>query len=338
MKKEKKLALLIKESINTYPGGICFAMMDGRPILVNQILNELIVRLTGHTVMDVHSLWEELLNWNTWNGCRKIIKNWDISPMDTENTLGVEMPDGKIWQLRRSELVDRNKKYIQLEAVDVTDLYKTSNELLESNQKLRKLYQRQCDLIEDIVQVNRERELLHVKMKIHTDLGQCIIATKKALQQKLSPKKAKNLIHDWNQSIRNFSNISEEHSQQGSMETELLQVAQMIGCRILITGERPAERKVQQLFFSAVREALTNAVRHANANELKVSCQKKNHFWHIEITDNGTVPSGQIIESGGLGSLRKRLEQEGAILQILQNDGVKLIVDIPVLSDEEVYL
>ena len=150
------------------------------------------------------------------------------------------------------------------------------------------------------------------------------------------PKKAKELIYDWNQAIRNFSNISKEYIQQESMETELLQVAQMIGCKVIITGERPTELKVQQLLFSAVREALTNAVRHANANELKVFCQKKDYFWHMEITDNGTVPAGQIIESGGLGNLRKKLEQEGAILQIIQEDGVKLIIDIPVLSDEEV--
>lgn len=336
MKKKKKTAQLIKETIDTYPGGICFAMMDGRPILVNRTLNWLIVQLTGHTVMDVLNLWKELSSGDSCNGCQKIVKNWDISPLDTENILGFELPNGEIWQIRRSLLEDKNCSYIQLEAVDVTDLYTKSNELMESNQKLRKLSQRQRNLLADIVQVNRERELLHVKMKIHGDLGRCIIATKKMLQHNLGPDKIKELIQAWEEAIRNLSNISQtQNKKQKYMETELLQVAQMIGCRIEITGQRPEEMHVQQLLFAAIREGLTNAVRHANANELYVSCQSSDCLWHIEITDNGTASVGSINESGGLGSLRKRLEQEGAVLQILQDQGVKLVIDIPVLPNEE---
>ena len=336
MKKEKKTAQLIKETIDTYPGGICFAMMDGRPILVNRTLNWLSVQLTGHTVMDVLDLWNELSTCDSSNGCQKIVKNWDISPLDTKNTLGFELPSGEIWQIRRSLLKDINCSYIQLEAVDVTDLYTKSNELMESNKKLRMLSLRQRKLIADIVQVNRERELLHVKMKIHGELGRCIIATKKMLQQKLIPEKTKELIRAWEDAIRNLSNISQsQNKEQKSMETELLQVAQMIGCRIEITGQRPEEMYVQQLLFAAIREGLTNAVRHANANKLYVSCQNSNCLWHIEITDNGITPADPINESGGLGSLRKRLEQEGAVLQILQDPGVKLVIDIPVLPDEE---
>jgi hypothetical protein len=50
MLKKNKLPQAIREAVDYCPGGLCFSMPDGRPILVNIQMNRLCAALTGHTV------------------------------------------------------------------------------------------------------------------------------------------------------------------------------------------------------------------------------------------------------------------------------------------------
>ena len=119
-----------------------------------------------------------------------------------------------------------------------------------------------------------------------------------------------------------------------SLQSELLQVAELIGCKVVFLGEQPTQRKTLQLLYAAIREALTNAVRHANATELMVKVEQNKQGYYIEISDNGCVSVSSITEGNGLSALRQRLEQEGASLKVLCDNGVSLIVNIPFDFDE----
>ena len=88
-----------------------------------------------------------------------------------------------------------------------------------------------------------------------------------------------------------------------------------------------------QLLYAAIREGLTNAVRHADATELTVKIDPNGQRYHIEISDNGGVPVSKITEGNGLGALRQRLEQEGASLEVLCDGSVTLLVEIPADCD-----
>ena len=113
-----------------------------------------------------------------------------------------------------------------------------------------------------------------------------------------------------------------------------MQVAELIGCKVIFLGEQPTQRKALQLLYAAVREALTNAVRHADATELTVKIEQRKECYHIEISNNGNVSVSSITEGNGLSALRQRLEQEGATLKVLCDNSVSLLVDIPFDFDE----
>lgn len=105
--------------------------------------------------------------------------------------------------------------------------------------------------------------------------------------------------------------------------------AEMIGCRIDFHGERPVHRKTALLFYAMVREALTNAVMHANADRLSVTISPAGRGYHVEILDNGNLQVSGLTEGSGLSNLRKRLEREGATLEIRCGDRVILIAELP---------
>ena len=230
---------------------------------------------------------------------------------------------------RRDVLADGGQTYIQIEASDITQLYRLSRELYENNRRLRALQERQKALLADIVQINREKELVSVKMRVHDELGQCLLATSQALRGGTLGRDGAALAKSWDDAIRDLTNIPLEDAAEAPQEAELLQVAGMIGCRIQFSGERPTDRGVLRLLYAAVREALTNAVRHAGADTLTVAIRPTAAGYHAEISSNGRPAAGLVREGDGLRNLRRRLEQEGASMQLVCRGGVVLLLELP---------
>jgi hypothetical protein len=333
MLKKNKLPQAIREAVDYCPGGLCFSMPDGRPILVNIQMNRLCAALTGHTVMDAEAMWTELCDLPDRGGCKRLEKPWAEDNGGPEDMLGFALPDGTMWQFHREKLFDADKTYIQIEATDITELFTLSSELYENNIRLKELQDRQKKLLANIVQINREKELLAVKMRVHDEFGQCLLATSKALAGCTLEQDGKVLAKNWEGAIRGLANIPLEDYSEASQEAELMQVAEMIGCKIEFCGERPADRGVLLLLYAAVREALTNAVRHAGADTLKVSMSKSSAGYRAVISDNGHSAAKAISEGDGLHNLRLRLEGEGATMDIAYQDGVVLILNFPCVEN-----
>lgn len=335
--KKNMSAKMIKKAIDSYPGGICFSALDGRVILVNEKMNKLVLELTGHTILNAKVAWEELTNFANNGKAEKLDQSWlpkepDNGNERTHQQLFFRFSDSSVW---RFELRFLDSNTVQIEAAEITALYRLSEELYENTIRLQEMQKRQKALLDSIVEINLNKEILAAKMHIHDELGHCLLATTKAIAEDSLAENADVLRENWNSIIRNFSNISTVWTMpDSSLQSELMQVAELIGCRVIFLGEQPTQRKTLQLLYAAIREALTNAVRHANATELMVKIEQDEKNYHIEISDNGGITVSKITEGNGLSALRQRLEQESASLKVLCDNGVSLIVDIPFNLDE----
>jgi hypothetical protein len=63
----------IREAIDCLPEGICFAAPDGKPILTNRKMDELVFLLLNSTVTNALTAWEELRHVDSANGCTKVV-------------------------------------------------------------------------------------------------------------------------------------------------------------------------------------------------------------------------------------------------------------------------
>ena len=335
--KKNTSAKMIKKAIDSYPGGICFSALDGRVILVNEKMNKLVLELTGHTILNAKAAWEELANFANNRKAEKLTQSWLPKEPDNENgstrqQLFFRFSDSSVW---RFEMRFLDSNTVQIEAAEITELYRISEELYENTIRLQEMQKRQKALLDSIVEVNLNKEILATKMHIHDELGHCLLATTKAITEDSLTENADTLRKSWNSTIHDFSNISTVWTvPDSSLQAELMQVAELIGCKVIFLGEQPTQRKALQLLYAAIREALTNAVRHANATELMVKIEQDEKNYHIEISDNGSVFVSSITEGNGLSALRQRLEQEGASLKMLCGNSVSLIVDIPFDLDD----
>jgi hypothetical protein len=145
--------------------------------------------------------------------------------------------------------------------------------------------------------------------------------TKQHLSNHTLSENIPNIADIWNNTISSLSDFTQVYTDtESSPEIELLKAAEMIGCQINFNGDRPVGRKTTLLFYALVREALTNAVMHAKANKLIVTVRQAKRGYHVKISDNGGVRVSCVTEGNGLSNLRRRLEQEGATLQIKCSD------------------
>lgn len=105
--------------------------------------------------------------------------------------------------------------------------------------------------------------------------------------------------------------------------------------------DQPIPAEVRQQIVLAVNEAITNAVKHARATELRLGLRVEKDFFSVTISDNGQgFSDGSLapVERGdGLPNLRQRLLRLGGrteiISQIGQGTCVKLTVPLPPARD-----
>ena len=78
----------------------------------------------------------------------------------------------------------------------------------------------------------------------------------------------------------------------------------------------PVEPEIYDLLVSALRECVTNCVRHAHGTQVLVRIRGVPGGYTVRITNDGEKPRQQIIEGGGLSDLRQSIESAGGRMQI----------------------
>lgn len=315
-----RTSMMIRNAIDSCPDGICFAASGGRPILANKTINSVCYELTGHTVINADSMWRELTE--------LAIPKEAESP--AQDTVLCRLGGGSVWQFQKKRLTIDRSQITQYEASDITELYHYRNRLQENNICVSELHDRQRELLENIVQNNLDKELLRAKMRIHDNFGRLLIMTENVLTNKSSEMSESELFSAWEAVISDMENAAVvSETKDASPQNELVQVADLIGCRVEFQGKQPTERKALLLLYAAIREALTNAVKHAGADKLTIIINESGNKYRARILSNGRPCRSPIWEGSGLRNLRKRLEQEGAALDYRYEDGVELVLTIP---------
>jgi two-component system, NarL family, sensor histidine kinase DesK len=77
----------------------------------------------------------------------------------------------------------------------------------------------------------------------------------------------------------------------------------------------------------AVREAVTNVVRHADAHNCMLRLEQQNGSCRLEIKDDGR--GGLQNEGNGLRGMRERVEMLGGTLTRDSQAGTKLTITVP---------
>ena len=303
----------VKESIDHLPTGLCFYAENGRILLVNHRMNQLCHVILGRDLQNAALVWDDL--------CGGSIQP-DIMRLSTDSQPRFRLPDGTVWSFSRTRLSDM----LQITATDITQLHDLAQELEQKNITLEELYQRLKDYETDVEVLTRTRERLETKIGIHSELGQTLLATRSYLLDSSENKTIP--VEAWKHSIALLRQNIVENAEQFTLQT-LIQTATAFGISVEVTGQMPEQKAVEKLFLEAAAEALTNAVRHADAKALHIRLTETDTDYQICFRNDGKIPENAITEGGGLGSLRRKVETAGGIMQIDCQPEYSLTISIP---------
>ena len=155
---------------------------------------------------------------------------------------------------------------IQLTAVDTTQQFALAGELEKKNEELSKVHQKLERYGKEMADFVRSREILEMKMQIHNEIGQALLATRAWLQSQEDGGESR-LFKQWEAIIALMR--AEAEPKQGKTDWEIFcRCAQAAGVEIRLDGKLPGAGRACDLLIAAAAEALTNAVRHAKADSL----------------------------------------------------------------------
>lgn len=305
----------VREALDNLPSALCFSDENGIPLLTNRRLYELAEDAMGHIFRNAGEFWRELSGFTSGNGL-ECVQNGERPTL--------LWPDGSLWQFSRTELCLSGKRYIQTTGTDITKHDRLSRELTENNTILSNQRKRLKKLMDELVWLQREEEILASKMRIHSELGRCLLVSRRLLIQD-HDKDAAQVLSLWKEMIGSLEHGAGGGGQgRDSSLSQLMDAAAALGCAIEWKGEPPKNEAETYLLMTAVREAAVNAVRHAGADRLIVELWEENGIFFAEITDNGTARPASITEGGGLQTLRRWVEQAGGALEVRCDQGVRL--------------
>lgn len=296
----------VKQGLDELPDGVCFFAADGQPLLVNIRMNQICGELFDTEILNAEQFWNRL-------------KNREVQDADavirTEPTILCRTRDGNIWDIHRNVLTIGDTEVHELIAYDVTRQYALNEELDRRNRQLSKVNERLRLYSREVEQVTTENEILTARIQVHDNVGHSLLAFRSYLEQPLKERDRKSLLLLWRYTIGVLKREAEPVKQQDDMEL-LLKAAQAVDVEIIQTGEMPAEGKERAILIAALRECLTNTVKHAKGNKLYVTVHSDITRITAEITNNGTPPKGTVQETGGLKNLRHTVERSGGRMTV----------------------
>ncbi|MCF0073873.1 ATP-binding protein [Dyadobacter sp. CY261] len=244
-------------------------------------------------------------------------------------------------------------------------LKEANSQLVETQRELLRLEEEKYEmqLAEDRVRAGaliegQEEERKRFALELHDGIGQMLTGLKlhaeklKAVQfhDEKNQKRFDQLvvfIQDIIQTTRQISfnlmpSVLSDFGLASALKLLCQQTAEVSGIRILFEGETgariPMARPMEIGLYRIAQEALNNAVKHANADQIKIKLEQSKNRIVLEIADDGKgflisnlkSEEGQFLTRNGMENIRTRTQLLNGQIEIISkvDSGTKLVVQV----------
>ena len=304
----------IKEAVDLLPAGVCAYEDSGRLFIKNAVMERLCQAMTG----------ELLLNGALFE---KSVYSYPTKEVMGDKTIYV-LPSEEVIIFSKETLVIDGNRLTLLAAFDMTEEYAKTQILLQKRKAVQELNSKLMSYNRDIVSIITSQEILNAKVKIHDELGAGLLAIKHYLIKGGDHAEKEQIIDKLNQNL----SFLQREMVKGEKDEYLLMftTANALDVRIVVEGELPETEPDKHIVATAIHECFTNTVRHAKGDLLHIRVTG-DETGKIEVifTNNGEQPTTDIIEKGGLASLRSLAEGAGGSMKIDIDEGFRLRIGLP---------
>ena len=308
----------VNQSMDLLPSGICYFPPSGSVKLCNMQMHILFRTLSQSDLQTLTELQDALAHCDAGSGVIRL----------SHERQTYLFPDGKAWRYRQNVVTDEDGAvYTETIFSDMTELYHKKLELKEQIKQLNAISRELKLLSDNVLILTREKEVLSAKTKLHDYMGAGLIAMRQILRHNQT-EEAANAIELLRQAVSAIKN--DNTYPQGRSELDgFMHDAEAIGIKVNLSGELPEQEELRCVMILAMRECLTNSVRHAGATALHVAVEKNGDSFSMKITNDGKAPETEVVPKGGLHNLYRHIADCGGTMEIQWKPVFVLTVVLP---------
>lgn len=294
----------VKEALDSQHNGILFAEKDGNILLINRKMINLMQELTGKNFRSAENFWDTL--------SAKESKYHNNNDSKTRDTF-ICTSDNHSWQFCRKEISYKRKMIYQITAVDVTEQESINKKLVVYGEQLREQQDRLKTTLLNLEELCQEEAIGRSWDQVHGVLGQHISILQRLLNKKSIPEKK--LLSMKIKELLGALDFEKEKNPKEEYK-EILSAFTSLGIDLFIEGELPEDIRIASLFVEAVREGISNAIRHGQAHSIQIKFTEHEDYT-LSITNKGKkAPFSTLVWGGGFTTIDRKVRELGGIFSV----------------------
>ena len=337
MKSRRRIVspLSIDEALRRLPEGILYANEEGRTMIVNDTMRRCLSKLgISGDAAKASNLWEALGQKSADGhgisvppefaerpGAWVILRidpdeirlfSFEGPGFDTETRylasrrLETDPPQGEI---ARSLLGET--PFTRVIAYDVTGEIRILEEIERTNAELEASQGELRSSMSTVQEAAENEAMLRMRGRVHDVIGQRLSMLHRSLEDNaISDEQLEQLKPLLNGILDDLA--AETHIAPADELEATVSAFSLTGVAITVEGELPADGAYAKIMADCIREAATNAVKHALARNVYATIVGNS----ARISNDGNQPSAPVRESTGLTNMRRAIESAGGTLDI----------------------
>ncbi len=326
------------ETINVILVGILYLDPKGRPLLMNRCMRKNLVEL--HMPTDLGDMS------GTWNDLHKLSMQMpessanrahiDLDRFGRDRAV-VEISPSEIRLFVHDSVTVSGRPFERVVGLDVTEYAHAYDRLAQANHLLELAGQELQAQIEEVKKVADNAAYLRMRARVHDVIGQRLSILHRYLEEGRPDDESLEQIDPLLRSISDdlrSGGDSEPAEQLG----DIIHAFGLVSVQIDVEGSLPEDTRVAAAFLQIIREASTNATKHAQAHQVHV------HLWQEEsngcavacmtISNDGSPAPVSYREGTGIPGMRHVAQNLGGSLEVHAAPPFTLAVSIPLKAND----
>ena len=214
----------------------------------------------------------------------------------------------------------------EITATDIDEEYKLQSKLEEQNALINKNNEELEWVIDNIEELDREENSQRIRNRFHDILGQNLSVLQAYLNQDIEDMDRFNEVKFMVKKM--FTDLSDTDDAALNLEN-LVRINKNIGVDVEINGGLPEDNEKAKVLLEIIREAVTNAINHADSTRVMVDIENTADNTQMTITNNGRKPREIISENEGIKGMRRKVRTIDGSLTIKTIPEFAISVNVP---------
>lgn len=314
----------VAQAVKDLPEGVLCARPDGRVLVMNDAMRDCLRALGFSTdLADTSGLWEGLQDAARRGGAGAVLPEG----------VRLEVAPGQIRLFMRDEVELGGRLCRRLVAVDVTDLERLVIQVEEANRRLEETGELLRASMDGVEEVARNEALIAMRSRVHDVIGQRLSILHRYLEDGgtgASFGRMAALLAGIADDLR----AGTEAAPAAADDLAAVVAAfALIDVDVRVAGELPDDPAAAAAFARMVREASTNAVRHAQASAVRVALGRDGGCATCAVANDGAPCAGEPRSGGGLLGMRAAAEALGGTLEVDPGPPFTVRMRVPCADD-----